>query len=239
MKKRIDKILSEHNICTRSQAPKLLKSGAVKANGACVLKNDEKFDTDVDVITVNGNPLNTSEHIYIMMNKPQGVVSATQDNLSKTVVDILPKEMQIKGIFPAGRLDKDACGLLILTNDGEFAHNMLSPKKHVYKRYYAKTDIEITSEMQERFKEGIVFSSGQACLPALLEKAQDGCFVTVCEGKFHQVKKMLAVCGAKVLYLKRLSIGALELDNSLAEGECRELEKAELDLLLLNKNISL
>ena len=236
MKKRIDKILSEHNICTRSQAPKLLKSGAVKVNGVPVSKNDEKFDTDIDLITVNDKPLRISDNIYIMMNKPAGVVSAVHDNIDKTVTDILPQDMKVKGIFPAGRLDKDTCGLLILTNDGEFAHKMLSPKNHIYKRYYARTDIVITTDMQQKFRDGIVFADGQACLPAILEPAEDGCYVTICEGKFHQVKKMLAVCGAKVLYLKRLRIGSLELDETLAEGECKELSGDELKLLLLNKN---
>ncbi len=236
MKERIDKILTEYNICTRSEAKKLIKAGCVIVNDITVKDSKEKFDTEIDIITVNGKRLSGERNVYIMMNKPQGVVSATQDNLCKTVIDILPDELKRKGLFPAGRLDKDTEGLMLITNDGELAHNILSPNKHVDKKYFAKTDVAITQDMINLFKDGIVFSDGTRCKPALLEVCDNGCYVTICEGKFHQVKKMLACVGAKVLYLKRLQIGGLILDDKLMPGECRLISQDEIKLLFLNKN---
>ena len=163
-----------------------------------------------------------------MMNKPQGVVSATEDNRDKTVIDLVPDEFYRKGLFPAGRLDKDTEGLLLITDDGDFAHRMLSPKSGIYKRYYAEVDGEITGDTVKAFEKGIVFADGTKCLPGKLEiKGKNSGFVEICEGKFHQVKKMFLVCGLNVTYLKRISIGNLKLDSKLPIGKCRELEKTE------------
>lgn len=233
---RIDKILGIFNICTRSEAKAIIKKGLVTINGEVIKDSSKKADIEKDTITACGKTLGNNKYIYIMMNKPSGVISATVDKSEKTVLDIIPKEFKRNGLFPAGRLDKDTEGLLIITNDGEFAHNMLSPVKEIYKRYYAKTDLPITNDMIQKFKEGIIFSDGTKCKSAILEKADDGCFVTICEGKFHQVKKMLGAVGLSVLYLKRLSIGSLSLDDNLKVGDCREISADEKALLLLNKN---
>lgn len=233
---RIDKILGIFNICTRSEAKTIIKKGLVTINGEVIKDSSKKADIEKDIITAYGKTLGNNKYIYIMMNKPSGVISATVDKSEKTVLDIIPKEFKRNGLFPAGRLDKDTEGLLIITNDGEFAHNMLSPVKEIYKRYYAKTDLPITNDMIQKFKEGIIFSDGTKCKSAILEYADDGCFVTICEGKFHQVKKMLSAVGLSVLYLKRLSIGSLSLDDNLKVGDCREISADEKALLLLNKN---
>ena len=170
------------------------------------------------------------------MNKPKGVVCATQDNLSKTVLDIVPESLRRKGLAPAGRLDKDTVGLVILTDDGDFAHRIISPKKHVYKRYYAELDKAVTDEAVRMFENGIVLADGTVCLPARLEiVGENSACVEICEGKFHQVKRMFSACGLSVLHLKRLSIGGLELDNTLAEGECREMTKDEKHSLFIGK----
>jgi 16S rRNA pseudouridine516 synthase len=162
------------------------------------------------------------------MNKPSGVVSATEDNLDETVIDLIPDEYKRPGIFPAGRLDKDTVGLLIITDDGDFAHRLMSPKKKIYKKYYAELDKNPDENTVKAFENGIVFRDNTKCLPAKLELL-GGCraYVEICEGRFHQVKKMFAACEMTVKYLKRVKIGGLELDSNLNEGECRELSKDE------------
>ena len=170
------------------------------------------------------------------MNKPAGVVSATTDNHDKTVIDILPDEYKRKGLFPAGRLDKDTEGLLIITDDGDFAHRMLSPKKHVYKKYIAEVDSDITEETVKRFEEGIVFADGTKCLPAKLEiynNDKKTGLVTICEGKFHQVKKMFISCGLNVVHLQRISIGNLYLDGKLPIGCCKMMSNLDKELIFL------
>ena len=170
------------------------------------------------------------------MNKPQGVVSATEDRECQTVIDLVPKHLYRKGLFPAGRLDKDTEGLLIITDDGEFAHKMLAPKSGIYKKYYAEVDGEITEETVKAFEQGIEFADGTRCLPGKLEiKDKNSGFVEICEGKFHQVKKMFLVCGLKVTFLKRISIGNLVLDSNLPIGKCRELEKTEQTAIFVVK----
>ena len=173
----------------------------------------------------------------MMVNKPAGVVSATQDNRDKTVIDILPAEYKRPGLFPAGRLDKDTEGLLIITNDGDFAHKMLSPSKKVYKQYEAELDGEITDDIIRAFKEGIVFSDGAKCLPAELrfadEKDKNNAVVKICEGKFHQVKKMFSSCGLRVVHLKRISIGNLYLSSKLTIGSCKLLTKLDIEAIFM------
>lgn len=171
-----------------------------------------------------------------MMNKPAGVVSASNDNHDKTVIDILPDEYKRKGLFPAGRLDKDTEGLLIITDDGDFAHRMLSPKKHVDKRYIARLDGEITEKIIQKFKQGIIFADGTKCLPAKLEiynNDKKTGLVTICEGKFHQVKKMFISCGLNVVHLQRISIGDLYLDGNLPIGGCKLLTNLDKKLIFV------
>ncbi|WP_405354941.1 pseudouridine synthase [Ruminococcus sp.] len=231
---RLDKILVSQNVGSRKEVQKLIKDGAVCVNGECIRQPQHKVNAVADDITVSGQPLLYSKYVYIMMNKPAGVLSASNDKRAETVIDLLPKDFQRPGLFPAGRLDKDTEGLLIITNDGEFAHNMLSPKKHVEKKYIAELDGEITDDMIEKFEQGIVFADGTRCLPGKLEidsknPAKTTAVVTICEGKFHQVKKMFAVCGKNVVHLKRISIGNLYLDGNLPIGSCKTL--SELDKL--------
>lgn len=196
----------------------------------------KKLDPEKAEITVDGKPIGTDKFIYIMMNKPAGVVCATKDNIDKTVLDILPPELRRRGLFPAGRLDKDTEGLLIITNDGDFAHKMLSPKKHVDKQYIAELDGEITDPMIKSFENGIIFADGTKCLPAKLERL-DKCKarVTICEGKYHQVKKMFLSCSVKVVHLQRISIGNLYLDSKLPTGSCKKLTNLDKELIFMGK----
>lgn len=229
---RLDKILVSQNIGSRREVQKLIRDGAVCVNGECIKQPQHKADAASDKIMVGGKPIIYSKFVYIMMNKPAGVLSASNDRRAKTVIDLVPEEYRRPGLFPAGRLDKDTEGLLIITNDGEFAHNMLSPKKYVEKKYIAKLDSEITEDMIRQFENGITFADGTQCLPAKLEiNSELGdktvAVVTICEGKFHQVKKMFAVCGKNVVHLKRISIGGLYLDGNLTIGSCKLL--TELD----------
>ena len=234
---RLDKILVSQSIGSRKEVQKLIKSGAVCVNGEICRKIDFKADTQNDEITVNGQALNYQKYVYIMMNKPAGVVSATTDNHDKTVIDILPCEFKRKGLFPAGRLDKDTEGLLIITDDGDFAHKMLSPKKHVYKKYVAEVDADITEETIKRFEQGIIFADGTKCMPAKLELEKNSDkrrgIVTICEGKFHQVKKMFICCGINVVHLQRISIGNLYLDGKLPIGSCKMLTNLDKELIFI------
>lgn len=231
---RIDKILASQNLGSRKQVHKLLKDKSVLINGVVCTDNSQKVEPEKDIIVVNGEKLVFKKHLYIMMNKPAGVVSASKDTREKTVIDILPEKLKRQGLFVAGRLDKDTEGLLIITDDGDFAHRVMSPNKKVYKKYFAKLDKPVTEETKKKFEQGIVFKDGTECLPAMLEICEDGksAYVSICEGKFHQVKKMFLCCNLKVEYLKRISIGRLELDNSLDLGQSRELEDCEKQLIL-------
>lgn len=222
---RLDKLLAQGGFGSRRDVQKLIKSGEVRINGEVCKKPDAKADSEKDEITVGGQAVSCEKYMYIMMNKPAGVVSATFDRCDKTVIDIIPQEMRRNGLFPAGRLDKDTEGLLIITNDGDFAHKMLSPKKHVEKTYIAQLDKDIDEDTIKRFEEGIIFADGTKCLPAKLRFESENCkktgIVTICEGKFHQVKKMFMSCGIKVVHLKRISIGDLYLDSNLPIGSCK------------------
>ena len=223
---RLDKLISSQRADGRKEVQKLIKSGAVLVNGKICKKPDTKVDPDKDEIVVDGQALNYSKYIYIMMNKPAGVVSATEDRQFKTVIDIIPEDMKRKGLFPVGRLDRDTEGLLLITDDGDFAHSITSPKKHVDKKYVAKLDGEITEDTVKAFSDGIEFSDGTKCRSAVLECDENDKktgIVTICEGKYHQVKKMFLCCGLKVVHLQRISIGGLYLDSNLHIGECKLL----------------
>ena len=237
---RLDKVLSDSGIATRNEAKKLIFSGRVGINGAIVKESDRKVDPDNDEISVNGNIINNNRHRYFMLNKPDGVLSATEDSVQKTVIDLLPSDIKKFNLFPVGRLDKDTTGLLILTNDGDFCHAVTSPKRHVEKLYEFTVNGLLKAEDSEAFKKGILLRDGTKCLPAVLDI--DGMnpshgFVTVLEGKYHQVKRMLASRGTPVTSLKRISIGGLVLDTSLKPGECRELNENEITLIF-EKNVA-
>lgn len=234
---RLDKMLASQNVGSRKEVQKLIKSGEVCVNGEICRKPDTKIDVDSDEITVSGQAVNYQKYIYIMMNKPGGVLSASTDKYDKTVIDLLPEEYKRKGLFPAGRLDKDTEGLLIITDDGDFAHRMLSPRKHVEKKYIAKLDKEITEETIKRFEDGIIFADGTECMPAKLEFENESDkktgIVTICEGKFHQVKKMFICCGINVVHLKRISIGNLYLDSNLPIGCSKLMTNLDKELIFI------
>ncbi len=229
---RIDKILSSQNIATRSEAKELIRKKKICVNGKIVLKPDEKCNPETAEISVDGKLISFKKYVYIMMNKPSGVLSASNDKYAKTVIDLLPKELQRKGLFPAGRLDKDTEGFILITDDGELAHKMLSPKSHVYKLYKAVVDKILTDEDVTAFKNGI-----NEFLPAEMKIIDEHtALVEICEGKFHQVKKMFQAVGANVTYLKRLRIGGVWLDETLEKGTFRELSPQELHELLCTKH---
>lgn len=233
---RIDKILSSQNIATRSETKSLIRKGLISVNGVIVRKPEEKFDPQNAEIIVDGQPICFKKHLYIMMNKPAGVLSASCDSRAETVIDLLPENLKRDGLFPAGRLDKDTEGFLLITDDGELAHKMLSPKNHVYKLYEAKCDRELTQ------KDVILFSQGIQCgdisfLPAEMKIiTPDTALVEICEGKFHQVKKMFHSVGTEVIHLKRLRIGMVDLDSALRPGDCRELTESEIKDIISRKD---
>ena len=227
---RLDKILADTGRWSRSEARALIRAGRAAVDGVPCLRPEEKADPERDAVCVDGVPLRWQRRVCLMLDKPAGVLSATEDRTQKTVLDLLPPEYRRMGLFPVGRLDRDTTGLLLLTDDGDLAHEILSPKKHVPKRYRAEVAAPLSAADAAAFAEGLTLADGTRCLPAGLELAADGrvCFVTVFEGKYHQVKRMLASRGCPVTALRRLRIGALELDASLGPGGWRELDETEL-----------
>ena len=225
-KQRIDKILSNLGYGSRSEIKKYCKQGSVVVNGSEVSNPGTQVDTENDEILFNGEEVIYREYIYLMMNKPDGYISATTDKYDPTVLDLIDLSYLAFEPFPVGRLDKDTEGLLVLTNDGKLSHRVLSPKKHVPKTYYAKIDGVVTEEDVEAFLEGVVLDDGYKTMPSQLNilKSDDESEIelTIHEGKFHQVKRMFESVGKKVVYLKRLSMGNLKLDESLELGEYRE-----------------
>lgn len=232
---RLDKVLADLGLGSRKELKELIRGGHVRIDGAVCLKPEQKLDPERQKLSVDGEELLVRRLRYFMLDKPAGVVTATEDREQKTVLDLLPPELRRLGLFPVGRLDKDTSGLLLLTNDGEFAHRVISPKSCVEKRYYADIDGEVTQEDVEAFANGLLLRDGTACLPAGLKRAGErACYVTVTEGKYHQVKRMLASRGKPVQTLRRLSIGALVLDESLGTGGIRELTQEDLCKLFTN-----
>ena len=230
MRERLDKYISSQSALSRREAQKAIRDKRVTVNGEVVRAVDLKTDPDSDTVTLDGQALSYKKHVYYMLNKPMGVVSATEDRIEKTVLDILPEELRRTGIFPAGRLDKDTTGLLILTDDGDYAHRMLSPKKHVDKRYIATLDRLPDDSICERFKEGITLGDGTLCKSGqavILDNSRVE--VVISEGKYHQVKRMFAALGYHVEALERIQIGALRLDPALSLGEVREMTAREAD----------
>ena len=231
---RIDKIISSQGQYSRSEVKKLIKGGRITLNGRVLKSSDEKADPDSCVIAIDGKPLGYKKHIYIMLNKPQGIVSATDDRDHKTVIDLVPKELKRAGLFPAGRLDGDTVGFVLITDDGDFAHRILSPKNHIMKTYHATLQRPVTQADIDAFRNGIELKDGTLCLEAQvkpLDSDEPMAEIKICEGKYHQVKRMFAALGNKVVYLKRVKMGELCLDESLEEGQCREITAEELELI--------
>lgn len=233
---RIDKVLSNLGYGSRKDVKKLLKDGAVKVNSVIVKDAKQHVDPKNDTVTLNGEEIQYKEFIYLMMNKPPGVISATEDNRDETVIDLLEVEDLVFEPFPVGRLDKDTEGLLLITNDGQLSHRLLSPKKHVPKTYFAVIEGEVTDEDIEAFRNGVTLDDGYETKPGELVILKSGLTsdieLTITEGKFHQVKRMFQAVGKRVVYLQRLSMGPLKLDETLELGEYRELTDEELEILM-------
>lgn len=233
---RLDKFISSTTTLSRAEAKKIIKKG-ILINDKLIKTPDYKVDEFNDQVIVDGNRLVYQKYVYIMMNKPKDTVSATEDAIEKTVVDILKEEDRIHKVFPVGRLDKDTEGLMLLTNDGELAHRLISPKKDVVKKYYVEVSGKLKEEHLPIIEAGVTLEDGYKCKPArleILESSEDKskANIYISEGKFHQVKRMMKTLGNTVTYLKRLSIGELLLDENLVLGEYRYLTKEELDKLI-------
>lgn len=233
---RLDKVISNLGYGSRKDVKSFVKKGLIEVDGVIVKDNGMLVDPETSIIKVNGEEVLYRKFIYLMMNKPDGVISATHDNRDETVIDLLELNHQVFDPFPVGRLDKDTVGLLLLTNDGELNHRLISPKWHVDKVYYAKIDKKVDSKDIEAFKKGIILDDGYKCLEAKLEiiSADDHgseVRITIQEGKYHQVKRMFEAVGKEVVYLKREEFGGLPLDPELEEGEYRELTDEELAIL--------
>ncbi|MFD7525172.1 pseudouridine synthase [Paenibacillus chitinolyticus] len=237
---RLDKVLAHLGYGSRSDLKKAVKNGLIEVNGIRVKDSGMQVDPEQDEIKVSGEKIVYREFVYLLLNKPQGVVSATEDNRDRTVVDLLSEAYAPFDVFPVGRLDKDTEGLLLLTNDGKLAHNLLSPRKHVPKTYYAKVEGAVGESDKQAFEAGVELDDGYVTMPAQLrvltcditaDPPRSEIELTIQEGKFHQVKRMFQAVGKRVVYLKRISMGPLQLDPALGLGEYRELTLEELELL--------
>lgn len=232
---RLDKLLSHMGLGSRKDVRQLIKQGRVTINGAVIRQADQTVNTATDQITCSGEPVVYEPYIYLMMNKPAGYLSATEDMRDPTVMALLPEPYCHMTLQIAGRLDKDTEGFLLLTNNGKFAHNMLSPKKHVPKTYYARIDGQVTPEDITAMADGVTLEDGYHTLPAELTiisaDEQSEIMLTIHEGKFHQVKRMFEALGKTVTYLQRVQIGRLPLDDTLPLGKIRKLTAADLELI--------
>lgn len=225
---RLDKLLAATGRWSRKEAKALIKAGRVQVAGERPAGPEDKVEPGT-LVTVDGRPISTETYVYVMLNKPAGVISSTEDPREETVLSLLPNQLRRLGLFPVGRLDKDTEGLLLLTNDGPLAHQLLAPNRHVDKVYYTEVDGQLDEVDREAFREGLTLADGTVCRPAALEILADPsqALVTLREGKYHQVKRMLAARGKPVVYLKRLSMGPLTLDPSLPAGRWRMLSQEE------------
>ncbi len=231
---RIDKLLANSTGLGRKEIKQFIKKGNVLCNGEAVKDPSLHVDENSDTILLNGKKINYQKYVYLMLNKPEGYISATFDKKFPVVTDLVPEEYAHFDVFPVGRLDIDTHGLLLLTNDGDLTHRLLSPKNHVPKTYFVRSAKPVKEGDREIFEKGIELDSDFTTLPARLECISDDkreSLVTICEGKFHQVKRMFEAINNEVLYLKRLSMGTLSLDEKLPEGECRPLLDTELESL--------
>lgn len=229
---RLDKLLAHMGYGSRKDVKALVRKGHVSLNGEIIKHNSIHVNPDQDTIEVNGKIVHYRKYVYIMLNKPQGTISATEDTWEKTVIDLLPEEYRHFNPFPVGRLDKDTEGLLVLTNDGQLAHQLTSPHKGIEKTYMAKISGKVTTDNIATFKRGVTLDDGYVTKPGTLTILQSGKIsdieLTITEGKFHQVKRMFAAIGHKVIYLKRIRMGDLVLDPKLPVGSFRELNDEEL-----------
>ncbi len=232
---RLDKLLSNRTTHSRSDMKRLLKQGAVKVDGVVECDGSRKVDPEQQVITCQGKPLVGQTHTCFLLNKPQGYICATEDRIHQTVLDLLPKELRVKGLFPAGRLDVDSTGLVLLTDDGDLAHRMLAPKSHVPKYYLVQLARPLEADYAERLAKGLTLSDGTVCMPAQLQKLEGhGNFAVIClhEGKYHQVKRMFAALGNHVAHLHRVAIGGLLLPADLQQGGYMEILHKDVEKLL-------
>lgn len=233
---RLDKYLADMGLGTRTEVKKDIKKGRISVNGEIIKSPEYKIDTQTDAVLADGKEIAYEELIYYMLNKPQGVVSATEDRRDKTVLDLI-SEKKRKDLFPVGRLDKDTEGLLLITNDGELAHNLLAPKKHVDKKYFVRLKAPLSEENRKRLEEGVDIGEDKLTLPAqvfVLNEERDEAEIIIREGKFHQIKRMFHAVGNEVVFLKRLSMGSLVLDEALLPGEYRLLTPQEIERLKEN-----
>jgi 16S rRNA pseudouridine516 synthase len=225
---RLDKVLSNLGLGSRKEVTEAIRRGLVTVDNEVCRVPDKKIDPEASEITFQGEKLVYRQYDYIMMNKPAGYISATEDRNKVTVIELLPDRLKRLGLFPAGRLDRDSEGLLLLTNDGNAAHAIISPKRNIDKLYYIRYSGVLSDNAEMLFSLGIEIDGGEKCLPAALERVGNGeAHVTIHEGKYHQVKRMISAVGGEVIYLKRLKIGMIELDDSLAPGEIRRLTTDE------------
>lgn len=230
---RLDKLLASTGHWSRREVKDLVRQGRVLADGRPAARPEDKFDPERVRLSVDGREVDCAPFVYLMLHKPAGLLSATEDRNQKTVLDLLPEHLRRRGLFPVGRLDKDTEGLLLLTNDGPLAHRLLAPRNHVDKTYFVRVDGELDGADAAAFAAGMMLEDGLACLPAGLEVLEqpDTALVTLHEGKYHQIKRMLAARGKPVVYLKRLTMGPLMLDPALERGEWRPLSAEEVAAL--------
>ena len=225
---RIDRFLSECGVCSRSESAKLIRSGCVSVNGIAVKNGSEKLDPEKDEVVVSGDRVEYKKYIYILLNKPEGVVSSTDGKDGKTVVDLLPDSLRKAGLFPCGRLDKDTVGVLLLTNDGKLSHFLLSPKRHVEKKYRAVCERPVSESDLVFLENGVDIGNGEITMKAKTERiSDDSFFITIKEGMYHQIKRMVEKCGNKVVFLERVSFAFLTLDSSPERGSWRYLTPEE------------
>lgn len=233
---RVDKYISSQlNGVSRKDAKALCRKGEVSVNGTVVKNSDVKITAGTDIVIVQGEEIAYKKYVYIMLNKPQGYVCSTYDGKSPTVLELVPPELFREGLFPAGRLDKDTEGFVLLTDDGELSHKMLSPKSHVEKKYYVELLFPVEDHYIREFEKGLKIDSGDVCLPAKIEfvpENQKACYVYLNEGMYHQIKRMFEALSNKVVFLKRLKIGGLELDGNLKLGQCLELLHKDVEKIL-------
>lgn len=225
---RIDKIISEQTYYTRREIKKLISQGVVYVNNEQVKKPECKYDEDNINLKINGKEIEVKKNVYLILNKPKGYVSATEDKEDKTVLELVPERYKNRNLFPAGRLDKNTTGLMLITDDGEFAHNILSPKKHIKKVYEVTIDIPATQEMVKGFANGVKLKDGECKSATMQIISEYVARVTLIEGRYHQIKRMFGCYGAKVIELNRICMGNLELPENLKLGEAREVTEDEL-----------
>ena len=231
---RLDKFISSQTEYSRSDIKKLINKRKISVNNIIISKSDIKINPNIDKVYIDEKLINYKEYVYLILNKPKGYISATEDRTQQTVLELVPKEFRIRELFPAGRLDKDTTGLMIITDDGNFSHEIFSPKKHISKKYEVELDIPVTEEMKIGFKEGVKLNDGE-CKTANLEIIdKNRCIVTLTEGRYHQIKRMFGCFGAKVIELNRIAIGGLELPKNLTLGTCREMTEIEKNSVKLD-----